>query len=81
MSFFKFNKTLIKLNALFFNMADTFKKINVDKAFTICPTCNYDKGFHSVFVKSVTEEDKLKWKLICPKCGAKFDIGLVAATQ
>ena len=39
--------------------------------FRVCPVCGYERGFHVYFRK----EQEIKIGLICPDCGASFDIG------
>lgn len=52
---------------------------NADK-FTVCPTCGYEDGFHSVF-EGLRSDEAAKWMFICPKCSSKFDIGLTYPPQ
>jgi hypothetical protein len=42
------------------------------KEFRKCDNCNYDRGFHSSFLKS---DGKYKVILICPECSTRYDIG------
>jgi ssDNA-binding Zn-finger/Zn-ribbon topoisomerase 1 len=42
--------------------------------FRVCPTCKYDKGFHTSYKK--VEQD-FKIIHICPNCGSRYDIGLI----
>ena len=51
------------------------RTVELEKEFAVCPGCGYDKGFHNMFRKAV-ENGHLKWFLICPQCGATYDIGL-----
>jgi transcription elongation factor Elf1 len=41
--------------------------------FRICPTCQYKRGFHSIFKKV---KDKIKVIFICPNCGSSYDLGI-----
>lgn len=52
-----------------------FVEIAEGDGFTICPNCGYKDGFHSVF-ENFKSDGKADWYLICPKCSAKYDIGL-----
>jgi hypothetical protein len=47
-----------------------------------CPDCGYQLGFHTSFVSAGTNRDPVKstrdvWRviLICPECGARYDVG------
>lgn len=51
------------------------KSIEIGEEFSTCPACGYKRGFHSMF-KKTKENCPLDWYLICPQCGARYDIGL-----
>ena len=53
----------------------TITKIEIEGEFKICPSCNYQDGFHSMFKKYT---DGMKWLFICPACHTVFDIGFTA---
>lgn len=57
-------------------MKDKPIKVELETEFTICPSCGYRDGFHSVFKK---EKGVIKWLFICPSCHELFDLGLTAA--
>jgi hypothetical protein len=40
--------------------------------FRRCDVCGYDRGFHSSFAKN---DEKHSVILICPECGARYDVG------
>ena len=47
-----------------------------------CPDCGYQLGFHTSFVSASTNRDPVRstrdvWRviLICPECGARYDVG------
>ncbi len=40
--------------------------------FRICPACGYELGFHSSFLRC---EEGYRIILICPDCGARYDVG------
>lgn len=42
------------------------------KDFSKCPECGYTKGFHVSFR---AEEETHRLLLICPSCGARYDVG------
>jgi len=61
----------------------TITTIKVNEEFHICPSCGYDLGFHTSFVSMNASKDNpikstkdvFQVILICPECGARFDIG------
>jgi predicted RNA-binding Zn-ribbon protein involved in translation (DUF1610 family) len=64
-------------------VSDEIKTITVGAELSVCPNCGYDKGFHVSFQNMIqsdsspvkTTRDMLKIILICPNCGARYDIG------
>jgi hypothetical protein len=47
-----------------------------------CPECSYQRGFHTSFVSAGANRDPVRstrdvWRviLICPECGARYDVG------
>lgn len=50
----------------------SIKEINIGEEFRKCQNCGYDRGFHSSFIK---HSIGYKVILICPECGAMYDIG------
>ena len=53
-------------------VSEDIKKINLDEEFRGCPQCSYELGFHSSFLRS---EKGYRIILICPDCGARYDVG------
>ena len=47
-------------------------EIEPAEEFRICPKCGYTLGFHSSFLR---EEEGYRIILICPECGARYDLG------
>lgn len=47
-------------------------RINLNEEFRVCPQCGYELGFHSSFLRS---EEGYRIILICPNCGARYDVG------
>jgi uncharacterized protein (UPF0212 family) len=47
-------------------------KIEMAEEFHICPKCGYELGFHSSFLRA---EVGYRIVLICPECGARYDVG------
>ena len=54
------------------NVSEEIKRIELAKEFRVCPQCGYELGFHSSFLRS---EDGYLIILICPECGARYDVG------
>jgi hypothetical protein len=58
-------------------------RLTVENEFRTCPACGYERGFHTSFfsagagrgnpIRSTREVFRVI--LICPECGAQFDIG------
>ena len=46
--------------------------VEMKDEFKVCPVCNYQDGFHSMFK---VEGSVTKWFFICPNCHSVFDIG------
>ena len=58
-------------------MDETIKEIvavEVKNEFRICPTCSYERGFHITLIPEGNGRS-LRMILLCPNCGARFDIG------
>jgi uncharacterized protein YbaR (Trm112 family) len=55
-------------------VANEIQKMEITDEFHICPVCQYGLGFHSSFHKK--EGNTATVILICPNCGARFDIGM-----
>ena len=52
------------------------KTIEPEEEFRICPACGYERGFHVSFLKNEAEgTPPYRIVLICPNCGARFDVG------
>ena len=48
--------------------------IEVREELRACPSCGYENGFHSSFLPA-EGGGALRLILICPSCGARYDIG------
>jgi transcription elongation factor Elf1 len=48
------------------------KKIKLEEEFKVCPACGYELGFHCSFLRA---ENEYRIILICPDCGARYDVG------
>ncbi len=51
-------------------------RVEVGDDFTTCGACGYGRGFHASFIPR-QDRDSLVLILVCPSCGARFDIGQV----
>jgi predicted RNA-binding Zn-ribbon protein involved in translation (DUF1610 family) len=59
------------------------KNIKIEDELHVCPTCGYELGFHTSFLKLYSGKDSpvkstrdvYQVILICPECGARFDVG------
>ncbi len=54
------------------SVSEDIRKIELAEEFRICPACGYERGFHCSFLP---EEEGYKIPLICPDCGARYDVG------
>ncbi len=55
-------------------VSEEIAPVEVAEEFRVCANCDYQRGFHvSFFPKSGTET--LRLVLICPNCGARYDVG------
>jgi uncharacterized Zn finger protein len=52
-------------------VSEEIKKVELGEEFRICPSCSYELGFHSSFLRS---EEGYRIVLICPNCGARYDV-------
>ena len=52
-------------------MSKKIEKITLREEFTVCPSCRYGGGFHTIF-KRLPEE--IKMNLVCPSCNEEFDL-------
>jgi hypothetical protein len=50
--------------------------IKPEDEFRICPACGYNRGFQQSFIRGDPGSSTYLIILICPGCGARFDIGL-----
>lgn len=53
-------------------VSEDIKKIDLEDEFRVCRNCSYELGFHYSFLP---EEKAHKIILICPNCGARYDVG------
>jgi hypothetical protein len=61
-----------KYNAARMKASHDITRIELAEEFRICPQCGYELGFHSSFLRS---EQGYRIILICPECGARYDVG------
>ena len=57
-------------------VSEQIAEVDVGTEFRTCTECGYGHGFHVSFA-ALRERDSLKLVLICPNCGARYDIGKV----
>lgn len=55
-------------------ISEEIKKVEVGQEFRECPACDYQRGFHVSFIR-LEGQEPLQLVLICPSCGARYDIG------
>lgn len=53
-------------------VSEQIRRIELDEEFRVCPSCGYERGFHSSFLRA---GESHKIILICPNCGARYDVG------
>jgi hypothetical protein len=60
------------------------KNIKIDDELRVCPSCGYEFGFHTSFLKLnagknppliKSTRDVYMVILLCPECGARYDVG------
>jgi len=49
------------------------KRVDVTDEFRACEACGYERGFH-ISLGRRDGKDALRIILICPNCGARYDI-------
>ncbi len=54
-------------------VAEQIKSTQVKDEFRTCTVCGYDQGFQVSFLRK--EGDRVQIVMICPECGARFDVG------
>jgi len=53
-------------------VSEDIKTVDPGEEFRVCLECGYERGFHVSFQKEGVER---KIILICPNCGARYDVG------
>ncbi|MCK9151686.1 hypothetical protein [Methanobacterium alcaliphilum] len=51
---------------------DTLESVELYEEFRECPSCGYDLGFKTSFLR---KDEIYTIVLICPNCGAHFEVG------
>jgi len=54
------------------SVAEKIKAVQVKDEFRICLVCGHDMGFQTSIVRDGAQTKVI---LICPECGARYDIG------
>ncbi|MEI7856935.1 MAG: hypothetical protein WCH85_05460 [Methanomicrobiales archaeon] len=57
--------------------------LTVEDELHVCPSCNYNRGFHTSFLNANAAKDNpvkstrevYRVILICPECGSRYDVG------
>jgi ribosomal protein S27AE len=59
------------------SVSDDIESLQVDTELRTCPGCGYARGFHVSFISDISEDDGKHHRLvlICPDCGARYDVG------
>jgi len=57
-------------------VSEEISRVEVADDLHVCPRCGYQRGFHLSFIAR-QGTDSLSLILICPNCGARFDIGQI----
>ena len=55
-------------------VSEQIEAVEVAGEFRVCPACDYQRGFHVSFI-SGGKKGALGLVLICPSCGARYEIG------
>jgi predicted RNA-binding Zn-ribbon protein involved in translation (DUF1610 family) len=64
-------------------VVNEIKNIKIEDELRICPSCGYELGFHTSFLKLNAGKDSpvkstrevYQVILLCPECGARYDVG------
>lgn len=51
---------------------ESLESVELYEEFRECPACGYDLGFKTSFLR---KNDYYTIILVCPKCGAQFEVG------
>ena len=51
------------------------RSIPIDREVRVCADCGYELGFHLSLIPAGDPPARLDIILICPNCGARYDIG------
>ena len=65
--------TMDEIAVLTPDVSAEIKSVEVEGEFRVCPGCGYELGFHVSFFAAGGEG--LRVVLICPDCGARYDLG------
>ena len=55
-------------------VSEKIRTIDVKEEFRVCPSCEYQRGFHVSFVPNDGNK-QLRLVFICPSCGTRYEIG------
>jgi hypothetical protein len=51
---------------------EEIRRAEAGEEFRVCAACGYERGFHVSFLRDGAD---YKIVLICPNCGARYDVG------
>ena len=58
------------------DVSDKIESVDAQGEFRVCPACEYQRGFHvSLITPNKGEHARVVLVLICPNCGARYDVG------
>lgn len=55
-------------------VSDKVEAVRMEGEFRVCPACGYERGFH-VSLVAPADASRVVLVLICPNCGARYDVG------
>ena len=55
-------------------VSENISTLEVKEEFRVCLSCDYHRGFHVSFMPE-GDGQLLRLVLICPNCGARYDLG------
>jgi transcription elongation factor Elf1 len=55
------------------SVSEKIKSARIQEEFRVCPVCGHDMGFNTSIIQASGKPARVI--LICPECGARFDLG------
>ncbi|UEC41827.1 MAG: hypothetical protein METHAR1v1_80011 [Methanothrix sp.] len=53
-------------------VSEEIRRVDAGEELRVCAACGYERGFHVSFLRDGAE---YRIVLICPNCGARYDVG------